>query len=290
MTDSMKEIIDKANILVEALPYISRYSGKTIVVKYGGNAMNDPEIIRTIMQDIATLKIVGVNPVLVHGGGPEINTMLERLNIKSHFVAGLRVTDKDTMEVVQMVLSGKVNKNIVSLLGTMGVKAIGISGKDGNLIEVEKLVSTAADYGYVGKIKKINEKLLSILAADEFIPVIASIGVDANGESYNINADTVAGAIGGALNAEKLMYLTDIDGLRSDENDKNSLIEEITVKEINEMIESKKISGGMIPKVNSCIDAINSGIRSVNIINGTIPHSILLELFTDKGFGTIIKP
>lgn len=289
MTDNLKNIIEKANIIVEALPYISAYSKKTIVIKYGGNAMNNPEIIKTIMQDIATLKIVGVNPILVHGGGPEINTMLERLNIKSKFEGGLRVTDADTMEVVQMVLGGKVNKNIVSTLNTMGVKAIGLCGKDGNLIEVEKMpIKNGIDLGFVGQIKKINTKILETLASDEYIPVIATIGTDSEGNSYNVNADTVAGEIGGAMKAEKLMFLTDIDGIRTNEKDPSTLIQEITVDKINQLIKDGVISGGMIPKVNGCINAINQGIKSVIITNGTIPHSILLELFTDNGIGTMV--
>lgn len=289
MNISREETINRANILVEALPYISRYSGKTIVIKYGGNAMNDPKIQKTIMQDVATLKIVGVNPILVHGGGPEINAMLEKLDIKSEFINGLRVTTKETMEVVQMVLGGKLNKNIVASLNTMGVKAIGLCGKDGNLIEVEKMpLKNGVDYGYVGDITNINTAILESLSKD-FIPVIATIGVDKNGESYNINADTAAGAIGGALSAERLMFLTDIDGIRADEKDANSLIPQITIKQINKMIDTKQISGGMIPKVNSCIDALNKGIKNVTIMNGTIPHSILLELFTHSGIGTLVS-
>ena len=288
MNFSREEIINRANIIVEALPYISRYSGKTIVIKYGGNAMNSPETLRTIMQDVATLKIVGVNPVLVHGGGPEINAMLKKLNIESEFINGLRVTTKETMEVVRMVLGGKVNKSIVSELNTLGVKAVGLCGSDGNLIEVEKMpTQNGVDYGYVGVIKSINEKLLTELTKD-YIPVIATIGVDKNGESYNINADTAAGAIGGALHAEKLMFLTDIDGIRKDEKDPSSLIPHITVNKIKEMIADGSISGGMIPKVNSCISAIEHGIENVLIINGTIKHSILLELFTDSGIGTMV--
>lgn len=286
MNLTREETINRANLLIEALPYISRYSGKTVVIKYGGNAMNSPEILRTIMQDVAALKIVGVNPILVHGGGPEINAMLEKLSIKSEFVNGLRVTTKEAMEIVQMVLGGKVNKNIVSTLNTMGVKAVGLCGKDGNLIEVEKKKPTGGvDYGYVGDITKINTEILTSLNKD-YIPVIATIGVDKNGESYNINADIAAGAIGGALNADRLMFLTDIDGIRANEKDPASLIPRITVPQILKMIETTAISGGMIPKVNSCIDALKAGIKNVLIINGTIPHSILLELFTDSGIGT----
>lgn len=284
----LNKLLDRANTLVEALPYISKYSGKTVIIKYGGNAMNDPVIMRTIMQDVAALKIVGVNAVVVHGGGPEINGMLGRLDIPSRFENGLRVTDEQTMDVVQMVLAGKVNKNIVSMLGTMGVKAVGLCGKDGSLIEVEKLVTKdGADLGRVGKITAINTGLIDAVKSD-FIPVIATIGVDKEGEGYNVNADTVAGAIGGALGAEKLMFLTDIDGILLDEKKPETLIKSITVSEIKRMIKSGQISGGMIPKVQSCIDAISHGIKSVLILNGTVPHSILLELFTDSGIGTMV--
>lgn len=287
---NMNSIIERANVLVEALPYISAFTGKTIVIKYGGNAMNDPVVMRTVMQDVAALKIVGVHPIVVHGGGPEINGMLKRLDIPSRFEGGLRVTDGDTMEVVQMVLAGKVNKNLVSLLNTMGVKAVGLCGKDGGLIEVDKMPSqNGVDLGYVGRIKAIHAGILTALQHD-FVPVIASIGTDAFGESYNINADTAAGAIGGALKAEKLMFLTDIDGIRADEKDANSLITKITVSEIRNMIATGQISGGMIPKVTGCIDAIEKGISSVLILNGTVPHAILLELFTDSGIGTMVTP
>lgn len=289
MSENMDELIQRAQILAEALPYINRYSGKTVIIKYGGNAMNNAEIIRTILQDVAALKIVGVNPVLVHGGGPEINNLLLRLNIESKFVGGLRITDEETMEVVQMALAGKVNKNIAATLCTMGVKAIGLCGKDGNLIESEKMpMKNGVDYGFVGKITKINTRLLETLAKDEFIPVIATIGTDENGQSYNINADTAAGAIGGALGAEKLLFLTDIDGIRADEKDASTLIPEISCAQIRKMLKSGQISGGMIPKVNSCIDAIEKGVKNVLILNGTVPHSILLELFTPSGVGTMV--
>ncbi len=288
MKFDMNEIIERANILVEALPYISAFTGKTIVIKYGGNAMNDPETVRTIMQDVAALKIVGVKPILVHGGGPEINGMLNRVHIEPQFSAGLRVTDEKTMEIVQMVLAGKINKNVVSLLNTLGVRAVGLCGKDANLIEVKKYVpESGADIGFVGEIVAVNDALLTALS-DDYIPVISSIGTDKNGNSYNVNADTAAGAIGGAVKAEKLIFLTDIDGIRKKESDPKSLISRITVKEIEKMIASGAIGGGMIPKVRSCIDAIGKGIKSVQIVNGTIPHSILLELFTDSGVGTMV--
>lgn len=289
MNKNFDEIIAKANTLTEALPYIHAYTGKYIVVKYGGNAMHNPDIIKTILQDIAALKIVGVQPILVHGGGPEINAMLARLGIETKTANGLRITDKETMEVVQMVLGGKINKNIVAQLGTMGVRALGICGKDGNLIEVRKMPDKdGIDYGYVGEITKINADLLIRLCNAGYVPVIASIGVDANGESYNINADTAAGEIGAAVGAEKLVYLTDIDGILADSADKSSLLTEVKFSDVKKMIKSGAISGGMIPKVESCISAINRGIRHVNIINGMIPHSILVELFTVDGIGTLI--
>lgn len=284
------ELIERARIITEALPYISRFSGKTIVIKYGGNAMNDSTVIKTIMQDVATLKIVGVNPVLVHGGGPEINAMLKRLNIESKFVNGLRVTDKATMDVVHMALT-KLNKNITAALGTMNVKAMGICGQDDGLIKVEKYSDgSGTDYGFVGKIVNINTSVINTLTKNGYIPVISTVGVDNLGNAYNVNADTAAGAIGGSLHAEKLLYLTDIDGIRKDENDADSLISEITVSGLRSMIADGSIHGGMTPKALSCIDAIERGVKNVLIVNGTILHSILLELFTDTGVGTMVIP
>ena len=286
MNDAYKSTIERANIICEALPYIRKYSGKTLVIKYGGNAMNDEAITTTILQDIAALKIVGVNPILVHGGGPEINKMLSKLGIEPRFVNGLRVTDEQTMEVAQMILCGKINKNIVGELNSMGVKAIGLCGKDSQLIKAERLDDKL---GYVGRITEINAKLLDILARDEFIPVIASIATDDNGNSYNINADTAAAAIGAAMHAEKLLFLSDIDGIMANKDDKQTLIDRITIAELRKMMEAGTISGGMVPKANSCIDAIERGINSVFVLNGTLPHSILLELFTDSGVGTMIE-
>ncbi len=286
MKESFKSTIERAEIICEALPYIRKYSGKTLVIKYGGNAMNDEAVTTTILQDIAALKIVGVNPILVHGGGPEINKLLSRLGIKPQFKNGMRVTDAATMEVAQMILCGKINKNIVGELNSMGVKAIGLCGKDSQLIKAEKLDS---DLGYVGKITEINSKLLEILARDEFIPVIASIATDEQGNSYNVNADVAAAAIGAAMHAEKLMFLSDIDGIMANKDDSQSLIDKISVAELKKMMDSGAISGGMLPKAASCIDAIERGINSVFVLNGTLPHSILLELFTDNGVGTMIE-
>lgn len=289
-TDLQNELIERAKIITEALPYISRYRGKTIVVKYGGNAMNDAAVMRTIMQDVATLKIVGVHPVLVHGGGPDIGALLKKLQIPSRFENGLRVTSGEAMDAVQMAL-GKLNKNIAAALCTLSVKAIGVCGQDNNLIGVQKYTDDSGiDYGYVGKITQINAEVLETLIKKDYIPVIASIGVDGDGNAYNVNADTAAGAIGGALHAEKLLYLTDIDGIREDENDANSLINETTVHTLREMIADGRIRGGMVPKAKSCIDAIAHGMKNVLIVNGTVPHSILLELFTDSGIGTMVLP
>ena len=286
MKESYKSTIERAQIICEALPYIRKYSGKTIVVKYGGNAMNDEAVTTTILQDIAALKIVGVNPILVHGGGPEINKLLGRLGIEAQFKNGMRVTDEQTMEVAQMILCGKINKNIVGELNSMGVKAIGLCGKDSQLIKAEKL---DPELGYVGKITEINAKLLEILAKDEFVPVIASIATDEAGNSYNVNADVAAAAIGAAMHAEKLLFLTDIDGIMAKRGDASSLINRISIGELRKMIESGAVSGGMVPKANSCIDAIERGINSVFVLNGTLPHSILLELCTDSGVGTMIE-
>ena len=290
MNDSYERIIEKAQTLVEALPYIRAYTNKYVVIKYGGNAMNSPEIIKTILQDVAALKAVGVYPIVVHGGGPEINAMLARVGKKSEFVGGLRVTDEETMDIVQMVLCGKVNKNICALLGSMGVRAVGLSGKDGGLIKVRKKPPVGGvDYGYVGEITSVNADMIEDLCLEDYVPVIASIGTDESGMSYNINADTAAGEVGAAIGAHKLIYLTDIDGIRSDPADPSSLLPEVSVAEVEKMIESGVISGGMIPKVRGCVTAVRKGIKHVNIVCGTIPHSILVELFTDRGIGTLIK-
>lgn len=290
MKNQYTNIIEKANTLVEALPYIRAYSGKFVVIKYGGNAMNDPAIIKTILQDVSALKSGGVYPILIHGGGPEINGLLSRVGKKSEFIGGLRVTDAETMEIVQMVLCGKVNKNVAAQLCTMGVKAVGVCGSDGELIKVKKMPEkNGVDYGFVGEIQSINSSMLKSLCLEGYIPVIASIGVDDEGRSYNINADTAACEIGAAIGAEKLVFLTDIDGIRTNADDENTLLAEATVADIEKMIESGVISGGMIPKVKGCITAVKKGIKHVNIVNGTIPHSILVELFTNKGIGTLIK-
>lgn len=291
--EEMKGKIDKASILIEALPYMRKLRGQTIVIKYGGNAMVNEDLKQSVMDDITLLKYIGINPILVHGGGPDINNMLNKMNIESHFVSGLRYTDEDTMRIAQMVLVGKTNKEIVSNLNSKGAKAIGICGIDGNLIEAEKLDKDNAgnpiDVGYVGKITKINVKVIEMLANDEFIPVIAPIGVGKDGESYNINADTVASEVAAALKAEKLITLTDVAGvLEKDENGNDKLIPVLDETSINECIDKGIITGGMIPKLYGCLDIIKRGVSKAHIIDGRIPHSLLLEIFTAKGIGTMI--
>ena len=253
--------------------------------------MVNEDLTRKILEDVTLLKYVGINPILVHGGGPEINAMLSRVGVKSEFHNGLRITDDATMEIVQMVLAGKLNKNIAAQIGTLGGKAIGLCGKDAGLIQVTKKppLADGVDLGHVGDIIKVNTKLLNTLCADEYIPVISTVGVDAAGESYNINADTAASAIATALKAEKLIFLTDIDGVRSVPDDPKTLFPILTVEKARALIADGTISGGMIPKVNSCVDAIEKGVRRVHILNGTIPHPIILEIFTDRGIGTMFE-
>lgn len=287
----MDTVIKKAEILIEALPYIQKLNGKTIVIKYGGNAMTNSELKNSVAEDITLLKYVGMNPVVVHGGGPDITKTLQKLNIKSEFINGLRVTDMATMEVAQMVLVGKTNKEIVSLLNQKGGKAIGLCGIDGNLIECEKhkvmVDGEEKDIGYVGKITKINSKVIELIAKDEYIPVIAPIGIGKDGQSYNINADTVAAEIAAALKAEKLILLTDVEGVKTS-SDGGEILSVLTAEEVYDLIERKVINGGMIPKVLGCLDALEKGVNRTHIIDGTIPHCILLEVFTYKGIGTMI--
>lgn len=287
----MQSVIKKAEILIEALPYIQRLYGKTVVIKYGGNAMINDELKNSVMEDITLLKYIGMNPVVVHGGGPDINKALEKLNIKSEFVNGLRVTDTATVEVAQMVLVGKTNKEIVSMLNLKGGKAIGLCGIDGNLIECEQhkavVDGNEVDIGYVGKITKINSKVLELIAKDEYIPVVAPIGVGKDGKSYNINADTVAAEVAAALKAEKLMLLTDVEGVKMSK-DSDEILPALTIQQVRELIDSKVINSGMIPKVLGCVDALERGVGRTHIIDGRIPHCILLEIFTNKGIGTMI--
>ena len=289
ITGDMQNMVERATILAEALPYIKKLRGQTIVIKYGGNAMINEDLKQTVMDDITLLKYIGINPIIVHGGGPDINSMLKTVGKESTFVNGLRYTDDETMQYAQMVLIGKTNKEIVSILCGKGAKAIGISGIDGNLIEAEKLDTDAdgnpVDIGFVGKIKKINTKVIEMLANDEYIPVIAPIGVGSDGQSYNINADTVASEIAVALKASKLMFLTDVGGVL--DNDKH-IIPVLSEKDVSDCIESGIISGGMIPKIEGCLDTVRRGVNRAHIIDGRIPHSIILEIFTKNGIGTMI--
>lgn len=285
----MEQYLNRANMLIEALPYIQRLFGKTIVIKYGGAAMLNEDLTQKILEDVTLLKFVGMNPILVHGGGPDINNMLKALKIEPKFIDGLRVTDDKTMEVVQMVLTGKINKEIVAKLNGMGASAIGLCGIDGNILKAVKAPpKNGVDLGNVGKIKSINTTLLKTLAHDQYIPVIAPVGTGDAGESYNINADTVAGEIATALEAEKLIFLTDTDGIRTNENDPESLLYVASKTDILNMIEDGKITGGMLPKVNGCLSAIEHGVKRAHILNGTIPHPIILEIFTDSGIGTMV--
>lgn len=285
------EIIKKAGILVEALPYIQALAGKTVVIKYGGNAMINEELKNSVMEDITLLKYIGLNPVVVHGGGPDINSALKNFNIESEFVNGLRKTDKKTMEIAQMVLAGKTNKEIVSLLNQKGGKAVGICGIDGMLFECEKhyeiVNGEKVDLGFVGEIKKVNTRALEILTQDEYIPVVAPIGTDKYGNSYNINADTAAAELASALKAEKLMLLTDVEGVKNSK-DNNNILYAITSDMVSSLIEEGIIVGGMIPKVMGCVSALENGVNRTHIIDGRIPHCILLEIFTNKGIGTMI--
>lgn len=288
---------DRAAILVEALPYIQDFNGKTIVIKYGGNAMINDELKDKVMQDIALMKFVGIKVVIVHGGGPEITQFLKKVGKESSFVSGLRVTDEETVEIAEMVLDGKINSEIVTLLNRRGVRAVGLSGKDAGLIQAEKKLATVyedgaktkVDIGYVGKAKNIDIKIVNDLINQNYIPVIAPIGVGENGESYNINADDVAADIAGAIKAEKLLLLTDTEGVYKNFEDKSSFISKLTSKEAREYIKDEIITGGMIPKVEACLRAIQFGAKKTHIIDGRVPHSIILELFTDEGLGTLVE-
>lgn len=286
----METLIKKAGILIDALPYIQKFSGKTVVIKYGGNAMINETLKNQVMEDITLLKFIGLNPIVVHGGGPDISKELNDKGIRSKFVNGLRVTDEETVKVAQQVLIGKTNKEIVSLLNLKGGRAIGISGIDGSFIECEKQKTIVdgeeVDIGYVGKIKHVKRCILDLLCNDQWIPVVAPIGTDDDGNSYNVNADTVAGAVASAVQAEKLILLTDVEGIK-DEN--GEIVYEADRHRINEMLENGTINGGMIPKVKGCLEAISNGVTGVHIIDGRIPHCLLLEIFTKTGIGTLIK-
>lgn len=279
--------LQKAEVLIEALPYIQRFNRKVIVVKYGGSAMVDDELKKHVIQDVTLLKLVGFKPIVVHGGGKEISKWVGKVGKEAKFVNGLRVTDAETMEIAEMVLS-KVNKELVQLIQQLGVRAIGISGKDGGLLSVEKKYSNGEDIGFVGEITNVNAKILWDLLEKDFLPVVAPIGLDENFNMYNINADDAACAIAQAMNAEKLAFLTDVEGVMRDPSDKSSLISELTIEEARELIGSGNIGGGMLPKINNCISAIENGVSRVHILDGRIAHCLLLEIFTNKGIGTAI--
>lgn len=295
MSLSRDDAMNIADVLTEALPYIQRFIGKTIVVKYGGNAMTDDELKASFARDIVLMKLVGMNPVVVHGGGPQIGELLEKLKIESHFVDGMRVTDSATMDVVEMVLGGSVNKEIVSMLNQNGGKAIGITGKDGNLIKANKLEVTREsdelktpeiiDIGHVGEVQFIDKQVIEVLRDGGFIPVIAPIGVGENGESFNINADLVAGKVAEVLQAEKLMLLTNVSGLQ---NKSGEVLTGLSTEQVDALIADGTIYGGMLPKIQCAQDAVKGGVKSSHIVDGRVPHAVLLEVFTDQGIGTLI--
>lgn len=287
MEKEMEQYLEKANVLIEALPYIQRFNRKIIVVKYGGSAMVDENLKKNVIKDVTLLKLVGFKPIIVHGGGKEISKWVEKAGMKPKFVNGLRVTDEATMEIAEMVL-GKVGKSLVSMVEELGVKAISISGKDGGLLKCEKKYSEGEDIGFVGNVTEVNPDLLNDLLEKDYLPIICPIGLDDNYQSYNINADDAACAIARAINAEKLAFLTDIEGVYKDPEDKSTLISELTVQEAHKLIEDGYIGGGMLPKLNNCIDAIDNGVSRVHILDGRIAHCLLLEIFTNKGIGTAI--
>lgn len=277
-----------AAVLIEALPYLKQFYGKTIVVKYGGNAMIDEDLKMQVMQDIALLHYVGIRPILVHGGGPEISSMMKLMGHEPSFVGGLRVTDAATMEIVEMVLTGKTNKGIVSLLNRQGAKAVGLSGKDANLIQAYRMESSHGDLGFVGEVAQVNPEILNLLSANGYVPVVSSVAIGPDGASYNVNADHVAGHIAAAVGAAKLVLLTDVEGLYADYADKTSLIQRMDTDKASEMITNGAAERGMIPKLEACIAAIEGGVSRAHLIDGRQPHSLLIEIFTDTGIGTMI--
>ncbi|HAG50461.1 MAG: acetylglutamate kinase [Deltaproteobacteria bacterium GWC2_42_51] len=281
----MQRYIQKVETLLESLPYIRQFYGKTIVIKYGGHAMIEENLKQSFAKDIILMKYVGLNPVVVHGGGPQIGELLKKLGKESRFVKGIRVTDSETMDVVEMVLVGKVNKEIVGLINHYGGKAVGLSGKDGGLIKAKKLRAKGADMGMVGDVKTVNPKVIETLDRDKFIPVIAPVGVGDDGKTYNINADTVAGRIAASLKAEKLILLTDVQGVL---NKDKKLISALSVAEAKKLIKNETATGGMIPKLECCLDALKGGVSKAHIIDGRVEHAVLLEVFTDAGVGTEI--
>lgn len=287
MKSNMEKYLSKAEVLIEALPYIQRFNRKIIVVKYGGSAMVDETLKKRVIQDVTLLKLVGFKPIIVHGGGKDISSMVKQLGMEPKFVNGLRVTDEKTMEVAEMVL-GKVNKSLVQLVESLGVRAIGISGKDGGLLKVKKKYSDGEDIGFVGEVTEVNTSILHDLLEKDFLPIICPVGMDENYQSYNINADDAACAIATGMQAEKLAFLTDIEGVYRDPKDPNTLISELLVDEAEALFDEGNIGGGMLPKLHNCIDAIENGVSRVHILDGRIPHCLLLEIFTNKGIGTAI--
>lgn len=284
---NMKQLLEKAEVLIEALPYIQRFNRKIIVVKYGGSAMVDEELKRSVIQDVTLLKLVGFKPIIVHGGGKEISRWVEKSGKEPEFVNGLRKTDAETMEIAEMVLN-RVNKSLVSMVQELGVLSVGVSGKDGGLLRVDKKLSDGQDIGYVGEVREVNPKILYDLLEKDFLPIVCPIGLGDSYESFNINADDAACAIARAVSAEKLAFLTDIEGVYKDPKDKSTLISELTVSDARELIGDGNIGGGMLPKLNNCIDAIENGVSRVHILDGRIAHCLLLEIFTNKGIGTAI--
>ena len=282
-----EKYMEKANVLIEALPYIQRFNRKIIVIKYGGSAMLDNELMKHVIEDAVLLKLVGFKPVIVHGGGKEISNWMRKTGIEPNFIDGLRVTDADTLELAEMVL-GKVNSDLVTLAQQLGVRACGISGKDGRLLQVRKAMPGGQDIGYVGEVVRVDTKIITDLLNDDFLPVVYPIGMDETGQSYNINGDHAAAEIAQALNADKLAYLTDTYGVLTDPEDPESFISELRVDEAEQLIESGVITGGMIPKVRNCCHSVMNGVNRVHILNGRIPHCVLLEIFTDRGVGTVI--
>ena len=283
----MEKWIEKGDVLIEALPYIQRFNRKIIVVKYGGSAMLDEDFMESVIQDITLLKLVGFKPIIVHGGGKAISKHIDRLGMETEFINGLRVTNEETLDAAEMVLNS-VNKKLVQIVQQLGVRAIGISGKDGNLLTVKKKLSDGEDIGYVGEVTAVNTDILLDLLEKDFLPIVCPIGLDEDFHGYNINADDAASAIAEAVKAEKLAFLTDTEGVYMDADDTNSVISEMTVSEAQELIDQGIIAGGMLPKIKNCMEAINNGVSRVHILDGRIPHSILLEIFTNKGIGTAI--
>lgn len=287
MDKDMQEVLKKAEVLIEALPYIQKFNRKIIVVKYGGSAMSNEELQKNVIKDVTLLKLVGFKPIIVHGGGKEISRWVGKVGKEARFVNGLRVTDDETMEIAEMVL-GKVNKSLVSMVQELGVRAVGISGKDGGLLNVEKKYADGQDIGFVGNIKEVNPKILYDLLEKDFLPIVAPVGLDDEFQTYNINADDAACAIAKAVGADKLVFLTDIEGLYKDVNDKNSFISRITATDADALIADGIIGGGMLPKLNNCTSAIKNGVNRVHILDGRILHCLLLEIFTNSGVGTAI--